>query len=100
MAKSSLHRYTEQEALNILTGGGGADIVAASGSDVNLTAHTYVAVPAITECDVDLVSSDTDVWDSHTGLVIPAGTTVYGNWSSVNITDGDTAVVYRAHSTD
>lgn len=100
MAKSSLHRYTTQEALNILTGGGGADIVAASGSDVTLNAHNYVAITAITACDVDLTSTDTDIWDSHTTLVIPAGTTIYGSWSAVVIADGDTAVVYREHSTD
>ena len=100
MAKSSLHRYTVQDALNIQVGGGGCDVVVASGADVTLNAHNYCAITALTALDVDVTSNDTDIWDSHTTLLVPAGTTIYGNWSSVVIADGDSAVVYRINSTD
>jgi hypothetical protein len=99
MAKSNLHRYTVQEGLNILSGGGGADIVAASGADVTLNAHSYVAITALTEAVATVTSNDTDIWDSGE-ITIPAGTTVYGNWSQVVIADGDRAMVYRELSTD
>ena len=99
MAKSNLHRYSVQEALNIKTGGGGADICAPSGSDLTLSAHSYCAITALTETVATVTSSDTDIWDSG-AMTIPAGTTVYGNWTQVVIADGDKAVVYRIISTD
>ena len=99
MASSNLHKYTVQEALNIQVAGGGADIVVASGSDVTLNTYTYCAITALTALDVDVVSTDTDVYDSHTTLIVPAGTTIYGSWSSVVIADGDSAYVHRTFST-
>ena len=99
MAKSNLHRRSTQEVLNILTGGGGADIsTPTSGSEI-LNAHSYVAITALTEVTATVVSNDTDIWDSS-ALIIPAGTTVYGNWSTVVISQDNEAVVYRAYSTD
>ena len=100
MANSDLHKYSVQEALNIQTGGGGADVVLITGGDVTLSTHSYCAITALTECDVDVVSSDTDIWDSATAIIIPKGTTIYGNWTSVLITAGDSAIVYRTYSTD
>ena len=101
MASSNLHKYTVQEALNIQVAGGGADIVVnSSGSNVTLNTHTYCAITALTECDVDVVSTDTDIWDTKTTLIIPIGTTIYGNWSSVTIANGDSAYVHRTFSTD
>ena len=99
MAKSNLHRYSVQEALNIKTGGGGADICAPSGSDLTLSAHSYCAITALTECVATVTSSDTDIWDSG-AMTIPIGITVYGNRAQVVIADGDKAVVYRIISTD
>ena len=98
MAKSNLHRYSVQEALNIQVGAGGCDTVIASGSDVTLNAHTYCAITALTQCDLDLTSTDTDIWDSHTTLIVPVGTTIYGSWGTVVIADGDSAIVYRKAS--
>jgi len=42
MATSNLHRYTAQEALNIITAGGGYDYV----TNATVNAHTYVAITA------------------------------------------------------
>lgn len=99
MAKSNLHRYSVQEALNIQTGGGGVDNVIASGSDVTLSAHTYCSITALTETAATVTSIDTDIWDSGV-YTIPAGTTIYGRWSQVVIADGDKCVVHRVESTD
>ena len=87
------------ESLGILTGAGGADIVAASGADVPLNAHTYVAITALIETVATVTSMDTDIWDSG-AMTIPIGATVYGRWSAVVIADGDKAVVYRESSSD
>ena len=100
MAKSSLHRLTVQEATNVLTGGGGCDIVVANGADVTLNAHTYCAITTFTVCVLTLTSTDTDIWDSATTLTVPAGITIYGNWGTVVVADGDHCIVYRTHSTD
>ena len=101
MAKSNLHRYSVQEALNIQTGAGGCDLVIASGSDVTLNAHTYCAITALNaDCDLDLTSTDTDIWDSHTTLIVPVGTTIYGSWGTVVVADGHSAIVYIKASFD
>jgi hypothetical protein len=99
MAKSNLHGYSTQEVLNILTGGGGADISKPTSGTEILNAHSYVAITALTETVATVVSNDTDIWDSS-ALTIPAGTTIYGNWSVVVISQDDEAIVYRAYSTD
>ena len=99
MANAHIRNRPIIESLGILTGAGGADIVAASGSDVTVNAHTYVAITALTECVATVTSTDTDIWDSG-AMTIPIGATVYGNWSAVVIADGDKAVIYRESSTD
>ena len=105
MAKSSLHRLTVQESTNILTGAGGYDIV----TDATVNAHTYCAITILTgsvddgknsTCAVTATSSDTDIWDSMSGIAIPTGTTIYGSWSAVTIPADNVAIVYRSHSTD
>ena len=97
MASSNLHKYSVQEALNILTGGGGYDVVTAA----TVNTHTYVAIYAVTApAVITTVSEDTDIWDTITALSLVSGTWVYGRWSSVQVGADDTAIVYRAYSTD
>lgn len=96
MADSNLHNYTVQEALNIQVAGGGMDYVSAG----TVNAHTYVAITALDACTVSATSVDTDIWDSLTDIEVPAGTTIYGKFSAVTIGTGDSAIVYREHSTD
>ena len=70
----------------------GGDYVAAA----TVNAHSYKAITAISApCVVTTVSLDTDKWDSLSAVAVPAGTTIYGRWSSVTIGTGDTAMVYR-----
>ena len=99
MGNSHIRNRPTKENTGILTGAGGADYVAASGADVTLNAHTYVAITAFTATVATVTSVDTDIWDSG-ALAIPAGVTVYGKWSAVVITDGDTCYVYREASSD
>ena len=94
MATSNLHRYTSQEALNRL-GGGGYDY------DTNATVntHTYVAIQALsTDCVISATSSDTDIWDTLSSITIKAGQTIFGEWTSVTVASGDFALVYRKNS--
>tara|TARA_R100001510_G_C7574822_1_gene149944 strand:- start:296 stop:580 length:285 start_codon:yes stop_codon:yes gene_type:complete len=94
MATSNLHRYTSQEALNRL-GGGGYDYV----TNATVNAHTYVAIQALsTNCVITATSSDTDIWDTLTDVTVLAGQTIYGEWSSVAVANGDFAIIYRKNS--
>jgi hypothetical protein len=105
MAKSNLHRRSVQEGVNILVGAGGYDIV----SDATVNTHEYVAITILTgsvddgknsTCAVTATSTDTDIYDSLSGVAIPVGTTIYGNWSAVTIPADNVAIVYRERSTD
>ena len=95
MANSNLHRYTAQEAENRL-GGGGYDYV----TNATVNSHTYVAIQALSvDCVVTAATSvDTDIWDSLSSVTVLAGQTIYGEWSSVQIANGDFALVYRKSS--
>tara|TARA_R100001594_G_scaffold98632_1_gene133103 strand:+ start:1379 stop:1663 length:285 start_codon:yes stop_codon:yes gene_type:complete len=94
MATSNLHYYTTQEAQNRL-GGGGYDYV----TNATVNSHTYVAIQALsTDCVVTATSVDTDIWDSLSSVTVLAGQTIYGEWSSVQIANGDFALVYRKSS--
>jgi|TARA_Y100000401_G_scaffold104401_1_gene96175 hypothetical protein len=94
MATSNLHHYTTQEAQNRL-GGGGYDYV----TNATVNSHTYVAIQALsTDCVVTATSVDTDIWDSLSSVTVLAGQTIYGEWSSVQIANGDFALVYRKSS--
>jgi hypothetical protein len=94
MATSNLHHYTTQEAQNRL-GGGGYDYV----TNATVNSHTYVAIQALsTDCVVTATSIDTDIWDSLSSVTVLAGQTIYGEWSSVQIANGDFALVYRKSS--
>ena len=114
MANAHVRSRPIIESLGILTGAGGADYVA-GGATIN--AHTYVAITVISGTTTDLDSSaatggdyaqgtvsatsvDTDIWDTLSTVEVPEGTTIYGKWSSVVVTDGDKALVYRESSTD
>ena len=94
MATSNLHKYSTQEAQNRL-GGGGYDYV----TNATVNSHTYVAIQALsTDCVVTATSVDTDIWDSLSSVTVLAGQTIYGEWSSVQIANGDFAIVYRKSS--
>ena len=94
MATSNLHKYSTQEAQNRL-GGGGYDYV----TNATVNSHTYVAIQALsTDCVVTATSVDTDIWDSLSSVTVLAGQTIYGEWSSVQIANGDFALVYRKSS--
>ena len=100
MANRHIRSRTANENTGILTGAGGCDIVVASGADVTLNAHTYVAITTFTVCVLTLTSTDTDIWDSASTLSVPAGLTIYGNWGTVVVADGDHCIVYRESSSD
>ncbi len=95
MATSNLHHYTAQEALNIMTAAGGYDYV----TNATVNANTYCAIQALsTDCVISATSTDTDIWDTLTDVTILAGQTIYGEWSSVTVANGDFALVYRKSS--
>ena len=95
MATSNLHRYTEQEVLNIMTASGGYDYV----TNATVNSNTYCAIQALsTDCVVTATSTDTDIWDTLTDVTILAGQTIYGEWTSVAVANGDFALVYRKSS--
>ena len=109
MAKSNLHKYTPQEAGNILVAAGGADIVV----DDTVSDHTYVAITSVGalgsgNTPIQAISADTDIWDDigdlrdggTNGVSIPAGVTIYGRWTTVKVLSVTTAYVHRAFSTD
>ena len=97
MATSNLHKYTSQEALNVITAGGGYDYV----TDATVNSHTYCAITALSvDAVVSATSVDTDVWDSLSSVTILAGQTIYGQWSAVTVASGDFAIVHRMMSTD
>tara|TARA_R100001594_G_C4019305_1_gene258800 strand:+ start:57 stop:332 length:276 start_codon:yes stop_codon:yes gene_type:complete len=88
---NGLHKYTVQEAQNASLGQAGYDFVEAT----TVNSHTYVAITATVGCTVTATSVDTDIWDSLSSIEVPAGTTIYGRWSSVTIGTSDKAFVYR-----
>ena len=95
MATSNLHRYTAQEALNIITAGGGYDYV----TNATINTHTYVAITALSvDAVVSATSSDTDIWDTLSSVTVKAGQTIYGNWTAVTVASGDFAIVHRRSS--
>ena len=95
MATSNLHRYTAQEALNIITAGGGYDYV----TNATVNSHTYVAITALSvDAVASATSTDTDIWDSLSSVTIKAGQTIYGSWSAVTVASGDFAIVHRRSS--
>ena len=97
MATSNLHKYTSQEALNIITAGGGYDYV----TNATVNSHTYCAITALSvDAVVAATSVDTDIWDSLSSVTILAGQTIYGQWSAVTVASGDFAIVHRMWSTD
>tara|TARA_Y100000401_G_scaffold37388_1_gene28014 strand:+ start:272 stop:613 length:342 start_codon:yes stop_codon:yes gene_type:complete len=113
MASSNLHRYTVQEALNIKTGAGGKDYITASApadasspTITTLNTHKYVKIKALTDIVLTASSTDTDIWDTLALVAVPAGTSIYGNFGIILLTNAvegsETmqAVVHRSYSTD
>ena len=97
MAKSNLHKYSTQEALNVITAGGGYDYV----TNATVNSHVYCAITALSvDCVISATSGDTDIWDSLSSVTLLAGQTIYGQWSAVTVASGDFAIVHRIWSTD
>ena len=97
MAKSNLHKYSTQEALNVITAGGGYDYV----TNATVNSHVYCAITALSvDCVISATSVDTDIWDSLSSVTLLAGQTIYGQWSAVTVASGDFAIVHRIWSTD
>ena len=97
MAKSNLHKYSAQEALNIITAGGGYDYV----TNATVNSHVYCAITALSvDCVISATSVDTDIWDSLSSVTLLAGQTIYGQWSAVTVASGGFAIVHRIWSTD
>ena len=92
-----MDKYSASEALNVQLGQAGYDIVTAT--TVNQSTNpdtTWVAITMIVGTTLTTATSvDTNVWDSISGLEVPAGTTIYGRWSVITIGSGDTAICYR-----
>ena len=94
-------QYTSSEGVSLQLGQGGWDIV----TNATVNAHTYVAITVLVGTEViadntasatvTAVSTDTDIWDSLSGVEVPEGCTIYGRWSAVTIGANDTAIVYR-----
>ena len=96
MGEANIRIRQTVESLGILTGAGGADLVAAA----TVNAHTYIAITAIDDATISATSVDTDIWDSLSTIELPKGNTIYGKWSAVTVGSGDTAYVYRESSSD
>ena len=95
MATSNLHKYTSQEALNIITAGGGYDYV----TNATVNSHVYVAITALSvDAVISATSTDTDIWDTLSSVTVLAGQTIYGSWSAVTVASGDFAMVHRRSS--
>ena len=95
MATSNLHKYTSQEALNIITAGGGSDYV----TNATVNSHVYVAITALSvDAVISATSTDTDIWDTLSSVTVLAGQTIYGSWSAVTVASGDFAMVHRSSS--
>ena len=92
-----MDKYSASEALNVQLGQAGYDIVTAT--SVNQTTNpstNWIAITMIVGTTITTAASvDTNVWDSISGLEVPAGTTIYGRWSVITIGSGDTAICYR-----
>ena len=56
-----------------------------------INAHTYIAITALVDTQVDVTSEN---GDSLTDVIIPAGLTIYGRFTSVTVDSGK-ALVYR-----
>ena len=97
MADSNLSRLTLKEVLNIKVGAGGYKIA----DSETITGDTYVAVTSLTSSGGAMtvtVTTDADLYDTN-ALAIPAGETIYGRWTSVAVSSGDVAIVYKENST-
>jgi len=92
-----MDKYSASEALNVQLGQAGYDIVTATSVNQTTNPNTnWIAITMIVGTTITTATSvDTNVWDSISGLEVPAGTTIYGRWSVITIGSGDTAICYR-----
>ena len=94
---NGIHKYTVAESGNVQLGQAGYDVVTAATVNQTTNPNTnWVAIQLIVGTTITTATSvDTDIWDSLSGLEVPAGTTIYGRWSVITIGSCDTAICYR-----
>ena len=90
-------KYTLEESGNVQLGQAGYDVVTAG--EVNQTTNpntNWVAIQMIVGTTITTATSvDTAIWDTISGLEVPAGVAIYGRWNQIIIGAGDTAICYR-----
>ena len=89
MAKG-LHNYTVQEAQN--AGLGQACLILIDGT----AAHTgpFVAITALEDAAVDISECDMSYIEDVADFTIPKGTTIYGNFASIELDSGKVLAYY------
>ena len=89
MAKG-LHNYTVQEAQN--AGLGQAGLILIDGT----AAHTgpFVAITALEDAAVDISECDMSYIEDVADFTIPKGTTIYGNFASIELDSGKVLAYY------
>ena len=103
----SLHKYTVVESQNAAMGQAGATIIAEN-SIHTANAGQFVAIQFITDTtfqtltpdsasffgsaagadNVETVSGGTSASDTTSGITFPAGMTIYGRWSVIDLATG------------
>ena len=93
----SLHNYTVAEAQNHNLGQKGALII----PDGNTDEHTgaFIAITALSAAVIDTSECDVSWLDGAGGslpgtIPIPAGTTIYGHFASIELDSGDVIAYY------
>ena len=103
--KGGLTKYTEQEALNAGMGQVGSIFIDASGALQAPSGYVFIAITMVNDCAFDstdgLISVDGNNYfgASSAGFggmgqlvtssdIFPAGLTIYGRWSEIDITSG------------
>ena len=89
MAKG-LHNYTVQEAQT--AGLGQAGLILIDGT----AAHTgpFVAITALEDAAVDISECDMSYIEDVADFTIPKGTTIYGNFASIELDSGKVLAYY------
>ena len=94
MAKS-LHKYTIVEAQNVALGQAGVIMI----DDTDAHTGPFVAITALSAAVIDTSECDISLLDGAGGslpatIPIPAGTTIYGIFTSIELDSGDVIAYY------
>ena len=94
---AGIHKYTVAEATNLQLGQKGALVIPNGDTD----AHTgpFVAITALSAAVIDTSECDISLLDGAGGslpatIPIPAGTTIYGIFTSIELDSGDVIAYY------